>query len=43
LSIAQWIVQAHKGSIQFVSRPGELTVVTVRLPEAEVKEPPGAK
>jgi len=34
LSIAQWIVQAHQGNIQFVSRPGELTVVTVRLPEA---------
>ena len=34
LSIAQWIVQAHKGSIQFVSKPGERTIVTVRLPEA---------
>ena len=34
LSIAQWIVQSHNGSIQFTSRPGELTTVTVRLPEA---------
>jgi signal transduction histidine kinase len=34
LSIAQWIVEAHDGSIQFVSSPGESTTVTVRLPEA---------
>ncbi len=32
LSIAQWIVHAHKGSIQFVSEPNKLTVVTVRFP-----------
>lgn len=32
LSIAQWIVHAHNGSIQFISKPGELTTVTVRLP-----------
>src|SRR3569833_3014999 len=32
LSIAQWIVNAHKGSIGFVSRPGESTVVTLWLP-----------
>jgi signal transduction histidine kinase len=45
LSIAQWIVHAHDGSIQFVSKPGELTTVTVRLPEASAsaKEQPAAK
>lgn len=32
LSIAQWIVKAHKGSIEFLSRPGEFTVVTLCLP-----------
>jgi two-component system sensor histidine kinase CiaH len=32
LSIAQWIVLAHNGSIQFVSKPNELTTVTVMLP-----------
>jgi signal transduction histidine kinase len=32
LSIAQWIVQAHGGAIQFDSEPGWLTTVTVRLP-----------
>jgi signal transduction histidine kinase len=32
LSIAQWIVRAHKGSIQFISQPRQLTTVTVRLP-----------
>jgi signal transduction histidine kinase len=32
LSIAQWIVAAHAGSIQLVSEPKELTTVTVRLP-----------
>jgi signal transduction histidine kinase len=32
LSIARWIVTAHRGQIQFVSRPGELTTVAVRLP-----------
>jgi signal transduction histidine kinase len=32
LSIAQWIVSAHNGSIQFISKPRELTTVTVKLP-----------
>jgi heavy metal sensor kinase len=32
LSIAQWIVNAHKGNIQFVSDPGKLTVLTVKFP-----------
>jgi signal transduction histidine kinase len=31
LSIAQWIATAHHGSIQFVSEPNKLTVVTVRF------------
>lgn len=31
LSIAQWIVNAHKGSIQFASEPGKLTTVTVKF------------
>jgi len=34
LSIAQWIVAAHGGTIELVSRPGALTTVTVRLPLA---------
>jgi len=34
LSIAQWIVRAHRGEIRFVSQPGQLTTVTVRLPVA---------
>ncbi len=34
LSIAQWIVAAHGGTIGLVSRPGTLTTVTVRLPLA---------
>lgn len=33
LSIAQWIVVAHNGSIQFASEPGRLTTVTVKLLE----------
>jgi signal transduction histidine kinase len=33
LSIAQWIATAHRGTIQFVSKPGELTTVTVTLPK----------
>lgn len=33
LSIAQWIVSAHDGSIQFVSEPGKLTRVTVKFPD----------
>ena len=32
LSIAQWIVQAHSGTIRLDSRPGQWTTVTVRLP-----------
>jgi len=32
LSIAQWIVTAHGGSIQLTSQPEELTTATVRLP-----------
>ena len=32
LSIAEWIVKAHAGSIQLRSAPGELTTVTVTLP-----------
>jgi signal transduction histidine kinase len=34
LSIAQWIVTAHRGKIQFVSQPGELTIVSAQLPLA---------
>jgi len=32
LSIAQWIVTAHGGTIQITSEPQKLTIVTVRLP-----------
>jgi len=32
LSIAQWIVRAHRGSIAIVTEPDALTRVTVRLP-----------
>jgi two-component system, OmpR family, heavy metal sensor histidine kinase CusS len=32
LSIAQWIVSAHKGTIQIESAPSKLTTATVRLP-----------
>ena len=32
LSIAQWIVSAHHGTIQIESAPAKLTTVTVRLP-----------
>ena len=36
LSIAQWIVSAHRGSMQIASEPAKSTLVTVRLPlEAE--------
>lgn len=31
LSISQWIVLAHNGSIRFVSEPGKLTTVTIKL------------
>jgi signal transduction histidine kinase len=34
LSIAQWIVTAHQGEIQFSSEPDKLTTVFVRLPLA---------
>jgi signal transduction histidine kinase len=40
LSIAQWIVSAHKGSIQIASVPSQLTTVTVRLPLASLEVPP---
>jgi len=32
LSIAQWIVTAHNGNIQFVSEPNQVTTVSVKLP-----------
>lgn len=32
LTIVHWIVQAHGGTIQIASTPGESTTVTVRLP-----------
>ena len=32
LSIAQWVVNAHGGTIQVTSEPQKLTTVTVRLP-----------
>ncbi|HTY87284.1 MAG TPA: ATP-binding protein [Candidatus Acidoferrum sp.] len=32
LSIVQWIVSAHNGSVKIKSAPGQLTTVTVRLP-----------
>jgi signal transduction histidine kinase len=35
LSIAQWIVHAHRGEIKFNSEPGQLTTLTVRLPIVE--------
>lgn len=37
LSIAQWIVSAHNGTIQMTSEPAKLTTVNVRLPTAEEK------
>jgi len=36
LSIAQWIVATHSGSIQFVSERNKLTIVTFRLPRLEI-------
>lgn len=38
LSIAQWIVLAHQGSIEFVSQPGALTTVTVKLANAHANK-----
>jgi heavy metal sensor kinase len=32
LSIAQWIVSAHNGTIEMTSEPSKMTTVTVRLP-----------
>lgn len=32
LSIVQWIVSAHRGTVKIESEPGKLTTVTVRLP-----------
>lgn len=37
LSIAQWIVSMHKGTIQIDSVPSKNTTVTVRLPLAEAQ------
>lgn len=37
LSIAQWIVQAHGGSISITSEPRKLTVVTVVIPHFTAK------
>jgi signal transduction histidine kinase len=36
LSIAQWIVSAHGGTIQIESEPWKLTTVTVRLPLSSI-------
>jgi len=36
LSIAQWIVKAHRGEIQITSEPDKQTIVTVNLPLAVV-------
>ena len=38
LSIAQWIVSAHNGTIQMTSEPAKLTTVNLRLPAAEEKK-----
>ncbi len=40
LSIAQWIVTAHHGTLKIESTPGQLTTVAVQLPfESESKQP----
>ena len=38
LSIAEWIVVAHNGTIQFASIPGKLTTVTVKLSSNGIHE-----
>jgi signal transduction histidine kinase len=40
LSIVQWIVSAHDGTIKIESAPSKLTTVTVRLPLAQENKPP---
>jgi signal transduction histidine kinase len=40
LSIAQWIVSAHGGTIAIASDPSHLTTVSVRLPEASQETRP---
>lgn len=40
LSIVQWIVTAHGGTVKIESTPGQLTVVTVRLPSNQVSTMP---
>jgi signal transduction histidine kinase len=35
LSIAQWIVSAHGGSLKIESTPGKLTTVIVQFPIAQ--------
>lgn len=42
LSVAQWIVKAHGGTIRLSSNPGVLTTATVRLPAADAPRPGGA-
>jgi two-component system, OmpR family, heavy metal sensor histidine kinase CusS len=39
LSIAQWIVSAHNGTVQIESVPSKLTTVTIRLPLDTVAKP----
>ena len=41
LSIAEWIVRAHGGTIRFVSKPEVRTTVTVRFPLAASADRPG--
>jgi len=42
LSIVEWIVAAHGGTVRFDSEPGALTTVTVRLPAACDRSSPEA-